>query len=54
MYCQLGQVGGAAERLSRLGKKMPRQKSGNTETEQETRNIPECDRRHARSASQSE
>ena len=34
----------AAERLSRLGEKMSRHKSGNTDAEQKTRNIPECDR----------
>ena len=47
MYCQLGQMGGAAERLSRLGKKMSRHKSGNTDAEQKTRHFPECDRRQA-------
>ena len=33
MHCQLGQMGGAAERLCRLGKKMSRLKSGNTDAE---------------------
>ena len=39
MYCQLGQMGGAAERLSRFGKKVSRHKSGNTDAEQKARNI---------------
>ena len=34
MYCRLGRMGGAAERLGRLGKKMSRRKSGNTDAEQ--------------------
>ena len=34
---------GAAERLSQFGK-MSRHKSGNTNAEQKTRNIPKCDR----------
>ena len=54
MCCQLGQMGGAAERLSRLGKKMSRHKSGNTDAEQKIRSIPECDRRQAQSERQSE
>ena len=44
----------AAETLSRLGKKMSRHKSGNTDADQKTRNIPECDRKQAQSARQSE
>ena len=44
MFCQLDQMGGAAERLSRLGK-VSRHKSGNSDAEQKRRNIPECDRR---------
>ena len=54
MLCQLGQMGGAAERLSRFGKKMSRHMSGNTDAEQKTRNIPECDGRSAQGARQSE
>ena len=33
MCCQLGQMGGTVERLSRIGKKMSRHKSGNTSVE---------------------
>ena len=54
MYRQMDQMAGAAERLSRLGKKMSRHKLESTDAEQKTRNIPECDRRQAQSARQSE
>ena len=37
----LGQMECAVERLGRLGKKVSRQKSGNTNAEQKTRNFPE-------------
>ena len=43
VHCQLGQMGGAATRLSRVGKKMSRRMSGNTDSEQKTRNIQRCD-----------
>ena len=36
-------MGCAVERLSRAGKKMSRHKSGKTNAEQKTRNLPECD-----------
>ena len=45
MYCQLGQMGGVVEGLSRVGKKMSRHKSGYTNAEEKTRDFQECDQR---------
>ena len=47
-------MGSAAERLSRLGKKVSRHKPRNTNAEQKTLSFPERDRRKAQSARQSE